>query len=151
MAGLEIVDVTVDDGEWVLSLFRANKDVWPGGGSQEWWRYTHRSPTDRQRWVKVLVGGDRAGFAHWHRRLVEWANLYEIAVDARYRRAGVGRALVAYIGPPIVLKTRVDRQANGFYERLGFRHLGTETSRNGRMTFNKFAIGEIAATQPSLL
>lgn len=77
------------------------------------------------------------GFVQAHFRRDGQTTLHTIAVDAAYRRHGVGRVLVcALIAAAraremrcILLRCPIDLQANAFYPSVGFHHERTESGK----------------------
>lgn len=64
--------------------------------------------------------GEVVGFVNFYRRKDGWQTVYEIAVDRRYHRLGIGRALLNAVPKPVRLKCTVDnRRANDFYGQQG--------------------------------
>lgn len=70
-----------------------------------------------------------AGFIRWHKRQDGWSTVYEICVDQKFRRIGIGRRLMARIPKPIQLKCPIDNEFNRFYRRLGFILTGQEPGK----------------------
>lgn len=77
--------------------------------------------------------GRIVGFVNWHLRRDGRATIYELAVDRAYRGIGAGRALVGAIPAPIQLKCTIDNPANGFYECIGFKLVGTEPGKRAAL------------------
>src|SRR5579864_162070 len=100
---LEILPVTWDDKKEVVSLFNAEKVTWPWGLGVPFWRYFNgRGRTER--WHKAVMltptGKRIVGSIHWAIRLDNTRTIHDIVTDPSVRGAGVGRALVDFIGTP---------------------------------------------------
>lgn len=79
------------------------------------------------------INGHIVGFIRWHKRKDGWTTVYELAIDEKYRRKGVGRILIAMLGSgPIKLKCHTANPAIQFYNRLNFKTTGTELSKGGK-------------------
>ncbi len=70
-----------------------------------------------------------AGFIRWHKRKDGWSTVYEICVDEKFRKLGIGNKLISRVPKPIRLKCPTDNQYNGFYRHLGFILTGQESGR----------------------
>lgn len=92
---------------------------------------------ERARQHGLLVGehrGEVIGFVSFHHRRDRWTTIRELCVGEKYRRRGVGRALVEAVKDDalrtgqsgIRLKCPLDLPANGFYARLGFTRVALE-------------------------
>jgi ribosomal protein S18 acetylase RimI-like enzyme len=83
---------------------------------------------------EFCVGVREKAFAHYRVRKDGVRVLYEIAVDPAHKRHGIGRALIAHLGVPVLLKTDADNvAARSFYERMGMRLVGQKVARNGKL------------------
>lgn len=124
------------DRVWIGALFQAEAQVLGVNFGAIWYRWLHRT-TDRERWLVVRP----LGFAHYLARLDGVRVLYELAVRPDARRQGIGTALLAAIGRPMVLKTDVGNlAANSFYLALGFHLTGIHPSRDGRRLLNRYRL-----------
>lgn len=127
---VEVVDAEPADGEWIAKLFDANTAILGNmSGGTLFWRWLHSgNPRDRM----IVVRG--RGFAHYLLRNDGVRSLYEIAVDARCRRAGVGKALLQAVGRPITLKTDASHdESNAFYRSAGLVRCGQVRARSGKL------------------
>lgn len=80
--------------------------------------------------LHVAVDGERVvGFVNWRKRRDGVTVIYEIATARDSARQGVGRALLATASGTVRLKCTTDNDANEFYARMGFAHVGTEEGR----------------------
>lgn len=121
------------DADWLRPIFAAERRwLWDFG--RVWWRYWHQRRVG-EAWYVVR----EAGFVHWHARRDGVRVVEEIAVARDARRQGVGRALLAAIGQPILLKTDADNaESNPFYAALGFRYKETVASRDDTRRLNVY-------------
>lgn len=83
-----------------------------------------------QRGELLLIDG---GFCHWHLRRDGQLTIREIIST----RPGAGSAMLTRLGTTpgatcIVAKCPADLAANGWYQRRGFAHTETETTKTGR-------------------
>ena len=76
----------------------------------------------------ILIDG---GYCRWHLRRDGSITIYEIIST----RPGAGRMMLALLptGRPVQAKCPADLPSNGWYARVGFAHVGTETTRSGRV------------------
>ncbi len=95
---------------------------------------------ERVRHRELLVGerrGEVVGFVSFHHCRDGWTTIYELCVDERCRKQGVGRALVEAVKDDalkvgqkgIRLKCPLDLPANGFYARLGFTRVAIQEGK----------------------
>lgn len=127
-----IRDAVEADEKWVKRVFTASDHILGKGFfGTIWYRFwqnyrVHRGASER--WVVI----EEKAFAHFKQRRDGVKVLYEIATDEAARRQGHARALVAYIGFPMELKTDSNHQeSNTFYQALGFYPCGEKRSRDG--------------------
>lgn len=77
----------------------------------------------------LLVDG---GMCHWHLRKDGQLTIHEILSTKR----GVGRKMLDYLrqvgSKSIFARCPTDLEANGWYEKMGFRDEGIETTKTGR-------------------
>jgi ribosomal protein S18 acetylase RimI-like enzyme len=74
-----------------------------------------------------------AAFVHFRRNRTGLRVVYEIAVDERSKQRGLGSALMAAVGPPVMLRTDIDNaEANNFYKRIGLVVVGVTYKRDGK-------------------
>ena len=92
----------------------------------------------RRGWLLVAVKDEEIiGFANFRIRQDNNATLYDIVVDKPYRRQNIGKRLIQRLtwlvnvagGEHIRLKCPQSLPANAFYEKLQFRHMGTEAGK----------------------
>ena len=92
----------------------------------------------RKRWLLVAVRDEQViGFANFRIRQDNNATLYDIVVDAPYRKQQIGKRFVQRLtwlvnvagGEHIRLKCPESLPANAFYEKLQFTHTETETGK----------------------
>ena len=92
----------------------------------------------RQLLVAIAASGEVVGFLRFnHRKRGTETALYDIGVDHRMLRQGIGRVLVAALladcrthdRTSIMLKCPEGLAAHAFYERLGFERSGVEAGR----------------------
>lgn len=74
-----------------------------------------------------------AGFIRWHKRKDGWSTVYEICVDEKFRKIGIGKKLLSRIPKPIRLKCPIDNESNTFYKRLGFTLTGQEPGKKRKL------------------
>ncbi len=87
--------------------------------------------------IVAVIGDNIIGAIHYHLRRDGQTTLYHIAVDANYRRAGVGAALLAELrahcltngAGRIMLKCPAELPANDFYSHRGFQKAGVEEGK----------------------
>lgn len=116
------------DKPWVERLWRQAGVFGDDAGLLVWRALHPSSPNER------CVGVREKAFAHYRVRKDGVRVLYEIAVDATLKRTGLGRALIAFIGAPLLLKTDVSNaESRAFYTRLGMREFGPKAARNGKL------------------
>jgi len=111
------------DRDWIEALWKKcgvfGNFHWPWSAYMDKWKGQWR----------VVPGG---GFARW-RHYKGKTTLYDIAVDPSCRRMGIASRLIEEMPAPIVLKTDADNTAaQAFYERLGFRCMGTTKTKKGK-------------------
>lgn len=104
------------DGPEIIRLFTLEKDIWPGGGKAVWFRFL-QNQRRTERWDKLTVEGVLAGFVHWSMRVDNTRTIYDMIVHPDYRHQGIGRAMVEYVGRPVILKTT---KSHAFYSKMGF-------------------------------
>jgi ribosomal protein S18 acetylase RimI-like enzyme len=91
------------------------------------------SASIEQDWLQVVIQKQKlVGFVHFRHRLDGWTTVYEICVDAAFRRQAIGTQLLKSLqhecftrqGYGIRLKCPVGSDANAFYSSLGWRNTG---------------------------
>lgn len=81
------------------------------------------------------------GFVNWHRRKDNRSTIYELAVDKKHHKLGVGKRLIYSVPCPIRLKvTQSNENARCFYEHLGFNTLWWEDGRKQRLCVKQLSI-----------
>lgn len=126
----EVVPAVPSDGEWIAKLFDSNAAILGNmSGGTLFWRWLNSgNPRDKM----VVVRG--RGFAHYLLRNDGVRSLYEIAVDAKSKRQGVGMALLKAVGRPVILKTDASHgESNAFYRAAGLICCGTVKAKSGKL------------------
>lgn len=140
---LDVESADDADEEWIEALFEANSDIL-GSFSPAWWRWRN-ADTARNRWIVIRP----IAFAHFLERQDGVKTLYEIAVDQRVKRAGIGTRLLDEIGYPMKLKTDADNaESNRFYRALGFERVGQDTTSSGKPV-NRYRKDEPPGASPT--
>lgn len=88
------------------------------------------------------------GFCNYHHRKDGQTTIYELAVNQKHQRQGWGRLLFYRVmcgaienkSDRIVAKCPEDLTSNGFYQRLGFELIGTESGRVRRLNKWQYTI-----------
>ncbi len=122
----KIEGATKSDFDWITKLFKKNEGIL-GSADLTIWR--HKNSNAKSRFIVIRPHA----FAHFNLKRNGEKTLYEIAVDTNMKRMGIGRALVDFIGAPMLLKTDADNIAsNAFYASLGFFLLGEKFTKSGK-------------------
>ena len=122
----QIEPVQDSDFEWIKPLFKLNEGIL-GSADMTLWRYQNGQKKDQ-----FVVIRPHA-FAHFNRKKNGEVMLYEIAVDPKMKRQGLGKALLDYMGTPMLLKTDADNiESNAFYKKWGFVLLGSKFTKSGK-------------------
>lgn len=122
------------DREWVLRLWKPMSNILGSIPSTVWWRWENgNSPNEH------FIGIPEQAFAHYRVLKTGYRNLYEIGVAESARRKGYGKALLDYIGYPMMLKTDEDNHVSrAFYKANGFRLVMIGKSKDGKRSMCRY-------------
>ena len=126
----ENIDKAVlEDAPWLDKLLKANQRAFGSlGGKELFWRLA--LPGNANEHVLVIRP---VAFVHYRRNRTGLRVVYEIAVDDKSKQRGLGSALMAAVGRPVMLRTDKDNEeANNFYKRIGLVVVGVAYKRDGR-------------------
>ncbi len=125
MEPLQILTAVAGDLDWLL----ATDPV--AAGDERRSRFLRLGLADGRCEI-ACIGGQRAGFAVWHRQFFSRPFLALLVVDSAYRRRGIGTALVRHVmatigqGDDFFTSTNASNHAaQRLFERLGFVRSGT--------------------------
>jgi ribosomal protein S18 acetylase RimI-like enzyme len=134
--GLEIRDARPDDAANLARLI--GQLGYPTSAADVTRRLVRLTASEADRCVVAVMDGEVAGMATLHASLTivddgSAAKLSAIVVDERYRRRGIGAALVSALeadargrGCALMFLTTAERRAgaHAFYRRIGFEETG---------------------------
>jgi ribosomal protein S18 acetylase RimI-like enzyme len=128
-----IRDIGEGDREWINRLLDANPHLTGAAGKIPLFRFLRDRPKG-EFWVAIGV----VAFAHFRVRRDGAVVLYEIAVDERVKRRGLGRALMGYLRRyglgGIELKTDSEHEeSNAFYLALGMKCYEESRAKYGKL------------------
>lgn len=86
--------------------------------------------------VADSIGGV-VGFVIFYTRKDTWTTVYDIAVDPRFTRIGIGRKLLNSVPTPTQLKCTSNNPSNMLYKICGFKLIGTENGKQQRLNIWK--------------